>query len=204
MSENPSREIRYERLRKAHDAGLTALTVLLARRYLADYPDHWPVWIWLGGSLMDLARYDEAEQSLYQALERCPDDQRRIPLSTMGHLLCARGDHQHAAEWYRRAIEAQPKHTAGYLYLGGTLALQGRFREAEEIHRKATEMCYEGPVYEAFFNLGLVLRAQERFEEAAECLREAIRLDPEYRVARKALAMSSCASSCAGIAREGS
>ncbi len=34
MSENPSQEIRYERLKKAHDAGLTSLTILLARRYL--------------------------------------------------------------------------------------------------------------------------------------------------------------------------
>ena len=36
-------------------------------------------------------------------------------------------------------------------------------------------------------NLGLVLLAQERFEEAAECFREAIHLDPGYRAAKKAL-----------------
>jgi hypothetical protein len=36
-------------------------------------------------------------------------------------------------------------------------------------------------------NLGFVLRAQERFEEAADCFREVIRRDPGYRAAKKAL-----------------
>ena len=40
---------------------------------------------------------------------------------------------------------------------------------------------------EAFFLLGDVFRAQERFEEAAEWFREAIKIDPEYRSAREAL-----------------
>jgi tetratricopeptide (TPR) repeat protein len=47
--------------------------------------------------------------------------------------------------------------------------------------------CPEGCIDEAYFNLGLVLRSRERFEDAAECFREAIRLDPEYRAARRAL-----------------
>ncbi|MGO9468320.1 MAG: tetratricopeptide repeat protein [Isosphaeraceae bacterium] len=36
-------------------------------------------------------------------------------------------------------------------------------------------------------NLAHVLRAQERFDEAAAALREAIRIDPEYGDARKVL-----------------
>ena len=39
MSENRSQEILYERLKEASDANLPALTILLARRYLADHPD---------------------------------------------------------------------------------------------------------------------------------------------------------------------
>ena len=66
------------------------------------------------------------------------------------------------------------------------LALKGRLREAERAHRAATR-CPEGCIDEAYLNLGLVLRAQERFEEASRCLREAIRLDPKYRVAREEL-----------------
>ena len=49
----------------------------------------------------------------------------------------------------------------------------------------ATE-CIEGCIDEGFLNLGLLMRAQERFDEAAKCFREAIHLNPSYRAAKKA------------------
>ena len=105
----------------------------------------------------------------------------------MGHLEKQRGELERAAGQYRWAIKAAPRHTAGYIFLGGVLARQGRLREAEDVHRTAIETCYEGNVDEAFLNLGLALRAQERFDEAAECFREAIRMDSGYHDARRAL-----------------
>ncbi len=96
------------------------------------------------------------------------------------------GDYDQAAVWYRRAIDADLGDATGHIYLGAVLARQGRLHEAEEAHRLAIG-CAEGCIDEAYFNLGLVLRAQERFAEAADCFRESIRLDPEYRAARRAL-----------------
>jgi tetratricopeptide (TPR) repeat protein len=110
----------------------------------------------------------------------------RIPFGKMGHLFLQSGDYDQAAEWYRKMIDVDPNDATGYIYLGAVLAQQGRLREAEETHRKATE-CSEGCIDEAFLNLGLVLRAQERFQEAAECFRKAIDLDPKYREAKMAL-----------------
>jgi tetratricopeptide (TPR) repeat protein len=72
------------------------------------------------------------------------------------------------------------------VYFGAVLARSGRLRDAEGVHRRATG-CRAGCIDEAFLNLGLVLRAQERFEEAAGCLREALRRGPQYRAAREAL-----------------
>ena len=37
---------------------------------------------------------------------------------------------------------------------------------------------------EAYLNLGVVLLAQERYEEAAQCYQRAIEIDPEYRLAK--------------------
>ncbi len=187
MDEDTLRAASFQRLRTAWNAGLNALTVKRARQYLARYPEHGPAWHMLGTALTDLARYSEAEQALWNALRLCPREMRRVPLCSMGHFHDARGKLARAARWYQRAIDAAPNHASGYIYLGGVLARQGQLREAENVHRRATETCDDGCVDEAFLNLALVLRAQDRFDEAAACLREAIRIDPEYEDAKKVL-----------------
>lgn len=48
-------------------------------------------------------------------------------------------------------------------------------------------VCPEGCIDEAYHNLGLILRAQGRLREAADCFRRAIELDPEYDNAKEAL-----------------
>ena len=63
--------------------------------------------------------------------------------------------------------------------------------DAEESHRAAIA-CDQDLTDEAYLNLGFVLRAQERFAEAADCFREAISIDPDYRLARRALRDVEC------------
>jgi len=142
----------------------------------------------LGIALLDMANYDEAEQAIARAIELFPPSKRHMGILQMGYVHEQRGDYEQAMSWYRRMIESLPEDNRGYVYLGGMLAKQGRLREAEEVHRTATERCDKSRgLEEAFHNLGLVLRAQERYEEAANCFSEAIRIDPKDRPARKAL-----------------
>jgi tetratricopeptide (TPR) repeat protein len=162
------------------------LTVRYGRRYLRDYPDDGIAWLLVGITLVSLARYEEAEQAFAKAMDFCPEEKKQIPFSNMGHLFRESGDPNQAETWYRRAIEACPDDADYRTYLGGMLAKQGRFHEAEEVHREATA-CAEGCIDEAYLNLGFVLRALKRFAEAADCFREALRLDPDYRGARRAL-----------------
>jgi tetratricopeptide (TPR) repeat protein len=186
MNDNELVQARWTRLRAAHKADLPALTVAQARQFLSEYPDCGPAWKILGSALIDLACHAEAEQALKRALSLCPPDKFWIPLSEMGHLYKARGEYKTAAAWYRQAIDAVPEEAGSYIYLGGVLAKSGRLREAEAAHRAAIR-CQEGCQDEAYLNLGLVLRAQGRYEEAAECFERAIALDPKYAAARKAL-----------------
>ena len=187
MGEEESQETLYERLKAAADDDLPALTIVLARRYLADQPDEWPAWNWLGHALLELGRHDEAEHALGRVLKLFGEDRRFIPMINLGRLRLARSDFDGAAEWFKQAIEAAPKNASGYIFLGVALARQGRLREAEEILRQATETCYEGALHEAFTNLGLMLLAQERYGEAAESLREALHLNAESAAALRAL-----------------
>jgi tetratricopeptide (TPR) repeat protein len=159
---------------------------LLARRHLALFPDDGPAWLILGSELVVVARYEEAEEALHKAIEFCPREKLWIPFSDMGHLFKAAGEFDQAAAWYRKAIDAAPDDATGYIFFGCVLAKQGRLVEAEEAHRAAIR-CREGCLDEAYLNLGFVLRARERFREAAECFREAIARDPKYRAAHRAL-----------------
>jgi tetratricopeptide (TPR) repeat protein len=182
----PSQSRRFQRLMKLSGGPYPAFTARHGRRYLADYPGVWTAWMFVGIALVELARYEEAEQAFAKAIDFCPAEKRQVPFSQMGHLFREAGDYDQAAGWYRKVIAADPGNAAGHIFLGAVLAKQGRFHEAEAEHRAAIA-CPEGCIDEAYLNLGFVLRARERFAEAAECFREAIRLDPEYRPARRAL-----------------
>jgi tetratricopeptide (TPR) repeat protein len=186
MQDNELVQARWNRLRAAHKADLPALTVAQARQFVIQSPDCGPAWKILGSALIDLARHADAETALKRALSLCPPDKFWIPLSEMGHLYKARGEYKTAAAWYRQAIEAVPDEASGYIYLGGVLAKSGLLKEAEAAHRAAVR-CEQGCRDEAYLNLGLVLRAQERYEEAAKCFELALGLDSKYTAARRAL-----------------
>jgi tetratricopeptide (TPR) repeat protein len=181
----PSARLLWARLRRARHAGLPALAILRARALLAEVPDCGPVWCMLGSELASLARYEEAEQALRKAIEHSRSDKLRIPYAEMGRLFEATGEYDQAEVWYRRSIEAAPDAAGGYIQLGGVLARLGRADEAEAAYRRATR-CGSGCIEEAYLNLGLALCARERFGEAAVCIEESLRLDADYREARRA------------------
>jgi Flp pilus assembly protein TadD len=71
---------------------------------------------------------------------------------------------------------------------GFRLHLLNQTKEAEPFYRKAIAL---DPAFkEAWMNLGLVVMAQGRFDEALTCQREALRLDPESPDALNNLGMS--------------
>jgi Flp pilus assembly protein TadD len=184
---NPkSRRARGDLLDRLADGPFAALTILHARRYVADYPrDAWG-WTMLGLALREVCRFDEAEQALRVALDLFPPEDRVSALHQMGRLFEESGRPEEASRWYLEAIDAAPNDASHRIFLGAMFARLGRFAEAEEQHRAATR-CGEGAIDEAYLNLGFVLRAQDRLAEAAACFREAIRLDPGYNAARRAL-----------------
>jgi len=78
------------------------------------------------------------------------------------------------------------KSTIPFSSLAGVLWWQGRLAEAENVYREATSL--PGSPDEAQANLGYILLAQERNEEALAALREAERMDPRDRRVRRTIA----------------
>src|SRR5687768_7463990 len=161
-----------------------ALRIELLKAFVRDFPDNGPAWLALGRELAELSRFGEAEQALHEAA-RLINKRRHFVFCAFGTLFRYKGEHDAAERWFRKAIEEAPDDTQGYIYLGVMLARLGRLAEAEQVHRRATA-CKAGCIDEAWHNLGLVLRAMERYDEALACFEAAMKLDLQYKAARLA------------------
>lgn len=172
-------------IRSAYREDRAATTVLLAAHWLRDHPDDLGVTLDYAEMLYQMTRYHEAIQVYQGAIERF-EDARWVLYNRLGSLFRYRGDFQEAEQWFRKAIDEDPNDASSYIFLGAVLARDGKLREAESVHRRATR-CSEGCLDEAWHNLGLVLRGQGRLSDAAPCFRKAIEIEPEYANAIEAL-----------------
>lgn len=179
-------EKRWRAVRWSDQRDMVCCTIELAKRFVSDYPEFGPGWLCYGASLYQVARYKEALVALRRAARLCPPESLHLVESHFGHLYQQKGNSRRAEHWFRRAIATAPARASAYIYLGALLARQGRLPAAEALHRKATQ-CEGDPIDEALFNLGLILRAQERYPEALVCFQKAFKIDPKYKLAQKAL-----------------
>jgi Tfp pilus assembly protein PilF len=98
-----------------------------------------------------------------------------------------KGDLSRAIEDCHRAIETDPDFGNPYNDIGAYLIEQGRLEEAIVWLEKAII----APRYEArcypYMNLGRIYEQRHDWEKALECYRNAIRENPDYGLANKAL-----------------
>lgn len=178
----------WQRLLRAWHRG-PACQLEMADEYTRAFPDRADGWIVFADGLAGVARYREAEAALRRAGRLIGGDRRWFVAAQWGHLYREKHDERSAERWYRKAIALHPS-TGTHIFLGASLAKQGRFSEAKRHHRRAIQLAanagHDAPE-EAHYNLGLILRAERRYEEAVEHLMKALGLDPKYRMAREAL-----------------
>jgi len=182
-------ELGYQRMKRAWRDDMPALNAVLAERCLRVAPENYAVRVMLGEELTALSRYEEARVALAEAIRARQEE--GFPPYVAGCLYTARayrrcGNFESAEAWYRRTVAADPDDAGPHIFLGGFLTTCGRYHEAEEVYRRATT-CASGAVDEAWLNLGYVMRATERFAEALECFRRAVRIDPYYEIAKEAI-----------------
>ena len=167
------------------DAGRFSAALLAIERHFDRHPDDSWTWFEFASLLIHVGRLDDAAKLLSDT-EPGSDDDLRFPLLSVRINLCkARGNSRDEEKWSRVLMNEMPGQSHGYIYLGCCLARQGKLIEAEETLRRGTEC--EGAPEEAFFNLGNVLCALERFADAKNAMENALRLDPDYAVAKTKL-----------------
>src|SRR6266496_2182224 len=147
----------------------------VAARYTRKYPENAWGWVALADILVHLAHYEAAYRALSQADRLAPGNLRGHICVQWGHLFNESCDLRRAEKWYRRAIQHKAD-TPRLVFLGAVLAKQGRFAEAKRCHRRAARLA-TSPADEAYYNLGLILRAERRYSEALLYFDRAIKID---------------------------
>ena len=163
-----------------------ARATILIEKYAARKPENKPIRLLRASNLAQRRQFEAAEEEL-RATERALNSPkwRETWLREWAELHELKGDLEKSADAFRELTSIASDNTPYWIMLGGCLARLGHLKEAEAIHRHATEL--EGDPDEAFLNLGLVLRAMGRFEESAEAFESALQLCPDYPEATAAL-----------------
>lgn len=162
---------------RAWNGGLPACHAELAIEYTQKYPEDFAGWIALADVFVHFARYEDAREALRKAQKLTPKKFQFKICVQWGHFERERNDLKRAERWYRRAVKLKTT-TRTLIFLGSILAKQGRFLEAKECHHQAVVSATD-PLDEAYYNLGLIFRAERKYEKALECFERAIRIQRE-------------------------
>ena len=141
-------------------------------------------WASLASALIDLHLYRDARSAL-KHLDKTGSDHPYVVNVTHGRYHNALGELRLAERWYRKAAAKEP---AALVFVGAVLARQGRLAEAKRCHQRAARAPDSDWIArdEAYFNRGLLLRAERRYRAALRCLDRAVELDPKYAAALEA------------------
>lgn len=170
---------RREEVRRLEEEGSVARFLVTAQALVDDFPRRSLAWIELGIALTTVARYDEAVKALNASIRLMKPKYRQVPYALKGHLYKAKGNYRLAENWYRKAIESDPRNADWWAFLGSVLARQGRLSEAKEVWRKQIKL-NTGATDEGHLNLGLIYRAEQKYKHALRHVEKAIELDPDY------------------------
>lgn len=133
----------------------------------------------LGNLLVELGRYDEAEENYLRALKiRDSDEYAWYNLARLAEL---KNETSVAIERYRKAMENNPSNSHIPNNLGLLYARMGQYEDAEYWYKRSLEIDQENPL--PWNNLGQIAEAKNDFETASTYYKKALELQPAFLVA---------------------
>ncbi len=144
-----------------------ALSVIENERYLVN----------LGGSYMELGRYQEAITTFKKAIQLNPN-------SADGHYnlgigFARIGSYQEAEKHYRMAIDKDPYLLDAYTNLGGLFIGTGEYQKAVEILNSAIQK--DPDYFPAYYNVVVAYSRMGRTQDGIQLLRAYLERNPEDR-----------------------
>ena len=150
------------------------------QKAIAAGPDHVGAYNRLGVLFGRMGRHADAEQALRKAVELRPDWAFLRNNLAFEYMLQERWADAEAE--LRNAVRLQPQFARAHNNLAVTLFKQERYEEALQEFRQAV------PEPDAYYNLGLMFRADGRLRDAADAFEQVISLAPQFTAAQTQLA----------------
>lgn len=182
-SKNPDFKARRAAVRKLDGKGAVAEYIDAAQRLVDDFPRRSAAWMELGIALTYVARYDEALRALNKSIRLMKPKYHALPYALKGNMYKAKGNYRLAEQWYRKAIDVDPRNADWWAFLGSVLARQGRLAEAKEVWQQQIKLG-TGATDEGHLNLGYIYRSERKYKIALRHAEKALAIDPKYKKAK--------------------
>ena len=166
-------------------AGRQEDALTIAEALVADRPDDIAAINTLVWANAALSRFAEAQSVLRGGLERYPDEPRLHQMMANAYL--QQGNIDDGRRHLERVTELAPDNARALEELGWLIAREGRVEEGMALLERALDSGAREPK-ETLYRLGLLLGAEERWEEAAGRFRDAGRIDAAFAMAHVHLA----------------
>lgn len=181
---------------KASEATIADYLDIAAERapiILGEYPDLVGFALWsIGNGYRSLANFDRAEELYRRALElqrehlQSPDKKLATTIRDLGSVLWQTSRYEEAEPYFRESLEMYQELYEGedndelarsMDYLAADLSRLHKYKEAVELYRKSLEMrrriSTPAVIARSVNNLGMCLRDQGEYQEAAKSIEEA-------------------------------
>lgn len=168
----------------AYDAKNFYLAARLGKQLCEAFATEGWAWARYGDALSQLYRAKEAEAALLKAVKLYEPGKRRLPLALLGHHYELVLRPAKARQAYLQAIADAPNHAHAYTFLGSLEWQLGNVKIAEQLLRRATK-CTDGVIDEPWYNLAALMASCGRIAEAKRAVTRALKIDPEFKIAKK-------------------
>ncbi len=169
-----------------------------SRKWLATHPTSSKAGYFLGVTLVQMDRKEEAERVMRSAVGN--DERDAVAWAYLGNVLHGSGNKVEATQALDRAIALRTGEAYFHLLQATWLRLEKRFDEARAAIDRA--IAYGPGDSENWLELGLIETERQNVQAAARAFRAALRVDPNYVQARQMLAIVLARDGKADQARE--
>ncbi|MDZ7771189.1 MAG: tetratricopeptide repeat protein [Balneolaceae bacterium] len=146
---------------------------------IEEDPGEYTAYYNLANTYVEMERVEEAVNRYLDALDRKADF---VPaLNNLADIYCMAGEDERALELFEYITRLKPKDPTGHFNLGNHLLRMNDTVEAGRAYQQVLEL--DDAYYEAWNNIGFILKHLGKYEEAIPYYERCLEIKPDYRPA---------------------